>query len=701
MAIASGDPRGVKHLIMQGLKERVSTNELIKRVDESIEGFYHARGYTAFDFDLALLILRLGGRKLLYAMNQCLAIPSIRALRRARRFTRLMPSFGRPTISEVRWNLSEVLGPKIQQLKDAIHHATNPPSSSAGPDAASRKLYGRTGISVCWDEISQEEVACYFPHADSVGGLCREHCGRVDLRLRSFQSAVNIAEDLDKGKVHFGKEVSVLAVASFGEDLRGAFPVAVSPTCKSETPEEGAEILRTVFAAWKDDPDLTEYLGPLWTFASDGDAGRRAMVYSMLMAKKIDLSHPLYKIVGHLPGLNLNVGDDDITADFDWKHEIKRLGRLMRTQDGIVIGDTIVNCHTMTRHLSRIPQLSAVAVDRLMNPSDSQDVPRAIDLLRAISSLSALPLDDYTPTELQEHRAITIVGEMLSAFVDAFISPEWSLTQQVVSLSKYAHMIFALYRQHQASFMPHQLYGDTQTTVKNVIFCIAKQQLLDGNQRFYLYDTGDDKLEELFGNVRMQGGHNPNFSFKQLVDRLGAAIDIDAVFTAHPELHQGSRRRKVTRTEHADHLNHASWTGDTVVDNVNLRSAWAEGRKAATNSLSKLCIAPGFDVLFRSSSSSIDMLQPIRPGKFPGVSMEQDRSLDSEAPAPANSPATRTTSTGTAPGESESEPDSSSSNHVAPGCNTRTSSSASLQGESSSAGGVINNSESELGELVM
>ncbi|KAH9836314.1 uncharacterized protein C8Q71DRAFT_76946 [Rhodofomes roseus] len=87
MAIANGDPRGIKHLITQGLKDRVSTSELLKRVDESTEGVYHARGYSAFDFDLALLILRLGGRKLLYAMNHCLAIPSIRALRRARRFT--------------------------------------------------------------------------------------------------------------------------------------------------------------------------------------------------------------------------------------------------------------------------------------------------------------------------------------------------------------------------------------------------------------------------------------------------------------------------------------------------------------------------------------------------------------------------------------------------------------------------------------
>lgn len=324
MAIASGDPRGVKHLIVQGLKDRVSISELIKRVDESVEGVYHVRGYSAFDFDLALLILRLGGRKLLYAMNQCLALPSIRALRRARQFTRIMPSFSHPTSIEVKWNLREIFGARIARLKDALHTTLTAARASGPGGLTSYHLSAayRTGVTICWDEISQEEVACYFPHADCVGGLCREHCCTVDIHLRCFKSAEDIAFALDQGTVHFGKEVSVVAITSFSPNLRGAFPVAISPTCKSETPAEGGEILRTVLAAWND--ECAEYLGPVWSFASDGDAGRRAMVYEMLMKKSIEPQHPLYKLIGDLPGLNLNVGEGDITADFDWKHEIKR-----------------------------------------------------------------------------------------------------------------------------------------------------------------------------------------------------------------------------------------------------------------------------------------------------------------------------------------------------------------------------------------
>ena len=189
MAVASGDPHGVKHLIVQALKDKVGIPELIRRVDDSIEGVYYARGYLAFDFDLALLILRLGGRKLLYGMNQCLALPSIRALRHAHQFTRIMPSFGRPTSSEIRWNLWQIFGARIKRLKEAMAHAPDMLNSTT----LRSSLHYHTGVTVCWDEISQEEVACYFPHADCVGGLCREHCMLCDIRLRCFQSAEHIA----------------------------------------------------------------------------------------------------------------------------------------------------------------------------------------------------------------------------------------------------------------------------------------------------------------------------------------------------------------------------------------------------------------------------------------------------------------------------------------------------------------------------
>ncbi|KAI0355713.1 hypothetical protein OH77DRAFT_1402816, partial [Trametes cingulata] len=213
-----------------------------------------------------------------------------------------------------------------------------------------------------------------------------------------------------------------------------------------------------------------------------------------------------------------------------------------------------------------------------MNPADAQDVPRAIEFLEAVEEIQRLPVHGCHPGELQETQLIGVVGDLFAAFLDAFIDPDLSLSQQLSSLSKFAHAAFALFRAHGVNFMPNQLYSDMQMTVKNAFFCVAKQQNLNGSKPFYLFLLGDDRLENLFGRVRMQGGHNPNCSLKQLVDRLGAAMDLDAIFTRHPHLDSGSRRLKVTRTEHLDHLNPESWRGQAIADSVSLEAAWRSGQ---------------------------------------------------------------------------------------------------------------------------
>lgn len=253
---------------------------------------------------MALLILRLGGRKLLYALSHLFNLPSIRTLARNTTFTRIMPSLGMPLSAEIRFNVEEIFVSKL---------------AHAHPGS---KFDIRTGMSVMWDEISQEEVSCYFPHLDSVGGLCREHSHLVNTRLTSFDNALSMARALAEGTVHYGKEASVIALGSLDNRLRGAFPIMVSPTCKKETPEASVHILETVLGVWRMVGRCI--YGEIWTFTSDGDANRRVIIYRLFLKHAVGPEHRLFKYIGYLPGLNLLVGDDDITGDFDWKHEIKR-----------------------------------------------------------------------------------------------------------------------------------------------------------------------------------------------------------------------------------------------------------------------------------------------------------------------------------------------------------------------------------------
>ncbi|PIL37672.1 hypothetical protein GSI_01366 [Ganoderma sinense ZZ0214-1] len=615
MAVATSDVPRLGQLVTQCLKEKASVAKIIGRIEDALNGAYQARGYDSDDYDMALLVLRLGGRKLLYSMSQYIALPSLRALRRAAPFTRLMPSLGTPRLDDILFNIKELFLSKIPSL--------NP--------GGVRPFH--SGVVLMWDEVNMEETACYFPHADAVGGFCREHSASVNTRLSTFDAAVNLARRLFEGTLHYGKEASVIAVSSFGRSLRGAFPVLVSPTCKAESPQDSGKLLSTVIEAWS--TLAASYFGPIWSFASDGDAGRRAMVYQQFMKHPIRPDNPLFPYLGNLPGLNLHVGDNDITGDFDWKHELKRIGRLFRTQEGVMIGTTIINHETFKRHLRRSDRTES-DVEQLMNPADSQDVPRAIEFLEAVEEIGVLPTTGCNPAALQEAQLIGAVGELFVAFMDAFIQPEWSLGEQLTSLSKFAHASFALFRHGGVNFMPNQLYGDMQMTVKNAFFCVAKQQLLDDLEPFYLFWLGDDRLETLFGRVRMQGAHNPNFSFKQLLDRLAAAMDLDAIFTRHPHLDPGFRRLKITRTEHLDHLNPESWTGCASVKTVSLESSWRAGRAQAQALLDRINITVNFDTIF-SASPSADLFCRRPDGSWPGVALDEpeDRSLE---PGDLNTP---------------------------------------------------------------
>ncbi|OSX61949.1 hypothetical protein POSPLADRAFT_1081675, partial [Postia placenta MAD-698-R-SB12] len=457
MALARKDVPRLRQLIRQAIKHKTSIRKIVNKIEDCFDGVYKAKGFDTNDLDLALLAYRLGGQGLIYAFSQEIGIPSIRTLRCKKHFKRIMPSLGIPTKEDAIFNMRELFGPKVA-------------------DPAAPKPF-RSGMSVLWDEVSQEEVACYFPHADAVGGFCREHSHLVNTRLTTFENAVSLAEGLDSGVMHYGKEASVIAMASFDTDHRGAYPVLISPTCKSESPKDSGILIQNILDAWQE--TYANDLGPIWSFATDGDASRRVMAYQKFMRHTIKPSHKLFKYLGHLPGLNLCVGDTDITVDFDWKHIIKRFGRLLRTQEGMIVNDTVINPESLFRHLRRSPDLSDLDIEHMLNPADAQDVPKALKFIQAITAIRTYPTDKCTPADHQDIRILGAVGEMLSAFMDAFIHPDWSLTQQLTSLSKYVHIVFVLFCDGRGSFMPHQLYSDSQASVKTQYFNTAKQQLLN------------------------------------------------------------------------------------------------------------------------------------------------------------------------------------------------------------------------------
>ncbi|KAJ7575718.1 hypothetical protein C8J56DRAFT_900688 [Mycena floridula] len=379
-------------------------------------------------------------------------------------------------------------------------------------------------VSILIDEMVLEEQASHFKHSNSVGGLCWLHTTSFQLVLRSYQLALFLAQGIGLGTFHLAKEVTVTAVSLFSESR--SYPILAAPTCKKETADDAMSQMQLIIDAFNRIARGT--VGAIWSFATNGDAIRRAASYTMFVKTALSEDSPLWNILGVLGklGFNLFTGDFDITLDFDFKHLLKHM---------------LVDTFTFN---SRLPYHTPESVQQLLYPSDAQNVPCAIDLFMSIIDLRNLPCISDDPSEIDTMDALKLLAEILESLLDPFFNPEHSLQEQVTSLTKYSHLT------------------DSQTMVKNAYFCIATQQLLDGKSSFYLFDLGDDKLEKLFGRIHMLGGHCSGMNYCQAIERLGQATDIDAVFEREPDWDPGFQRLKMTRTAHPDHLNAKAWKGD-------------------------------------------------------------------------------------------------------------------------------------------
>ncbi len=105
--------------------------------------------------------------------------------------------------------------------------------------------------------------------------------------------------------------------------LYSARLILISGSCKRETGSQHATLIKTAY--------LASHKSKLRTIsiASDGESQRGEALVHMTFKCQLDPASPIYDMLHPLPLMNLEVGDDDLTADKDYKHIFKRLRNLM------------------------------------------------------------------------------------------------------------------------------------------------------------------------------------------------------------------------------------------------------------------------------------------------------------------------------------------------------------------------------------
>ncbi|KAF8074122.1 hypothetical protein FPV67DRAFT_1446920 [Lyophyllum atratum] len=601
--IASNEISGLRRMLTVALKRGTSPSSLCALLDRAIKGVYKPRGYTPRDLDISFLTKALGGPKLLYALNKSHGLASVSTVKRAFKIPHLLPSVGIPSKEEVNSNITAFLDPEIKPLPVRLREGDQIP-----------------GNVIQMDNVAIEARARYCARRDCILGLCREHASNVDTKVTSMDNihavrkAIFKEEDPAK-KVCLAAEATVVAIAPYAqEDHYTPVPLVLSPSDKTEKKSALASWIQTVVDSYNNHEQGATLYGPIWSIASDGDSTYRAAKHQICMKKKLDPTSTLGAMLAPLIGLNYYTSKEEITTTCDPKHIFKRFATLLRHSEGIMIGDTNLKPTDIITHLSCLPGVTREIAQNLLDPVDKQNVPKAVQLIQELGNLKNLetPLN---PGDAKRRDHIVFTAEFLGYFLYPFIKVEMSLSDQVRSLSTYAHLAAAMQLTHGTDCLTGALYADSQAVVKNILFTIARLKIINPDLKFYIILEGTDRLELVFSDCRIQD-HARNFDIEQLSGKLSVAALVNAAFQRNPDLDRGHQRLSLKDALGIDHVNPKSWLGSVRVGDVDLELEWSAGQNAA-RALLKQYFDEDLDFPKIFSSPGHDLLRPA--GDYVGV----------------------------------------------------------------------------------
>jgi hypothetical protein len=313
--------------------------------------------------------------------------------------------------------------------------------------------------------------------------------------------------------------------------------------------------------------------------------------------------------------MNLQVGDDDLTADKDYKHVFKRLRNLLLRENGSIVHGVHLKPSVLRSHFHN-NNMTLMRINYLLNPNDRQDVKLAYDVLREVWTLPDSG-PDARPGFYQARKSFQTLGALFLHIMMPYICIDLSLSEQLVHLSAAAHLLAALFAEDHigTGLMPTQLYIDIMIMIKNVYFCVAKAKVDDPEGSFWIVLLGTDRLETLYGILRTMVGNDANLDLLQLCHRLTGTTEVSTILAKYPQWDRAPRRLKLPALSkdglmivhaHADHINPASWRGNVKVSHVILQTCWKLGRLQIEEDF------PSLSSILRSiTESSFDILSPL------------------------------------------------------------------------------------------
>ncbi|KAL1658019.1 hypothetical protein GGF50DRAFT_68089, partial [Schizophyllum commune] len=552
VAIARGRTARVDRILQMCIRRGAGAGTMIAMVYQASAGLYHPKSYDEEDHLKGLLLWRLGGTRVAGIAHRIFGTPAISTLRQNASVAKFIASPAAPTVIEVQANLEA----GIEAIKDLL--------------GVLDKEEGILHAIAMWDEIKTEKRPRWCEKTNKFLGVCRECQGAHGTEFSCRADLEGLFDEIERGEVHLASEATVGAIGLLSSDTRlySARPVLISGSCKNETAEAHAKVLQVTIDGINSRKSITR--ARIISLASDGEARRGKALIQLTFKYTLPTTSPIYPLLSPLHLLDLHVGEDDITADKDYKHvAFKRIRNAVLREKGVLVLGIYVTPSVVRKHLKDAGRASN-HVEAILNASDKQDVELAYLLEH---DLASLPPADSSQSEIyvETREALRLFGTLCYHLTVIYTCVDLTLDEQLEHASSAAHMLLPLFKHNNAKgkFLPTQLLIDLMLMIKNLFFCVAKAKVDRPRSNFYAILLGTDRVETLFGILRTMVGNDSNLDVLQLALRATGTIEVANILANHPEWDRSPRRLRIPvlardgqPVPNVDHISPRIWRGD-------------------------------------------------------------------------------------------------------------------------------------------
>ena len=384
---------------------------IIGRLNDAIRSKYRAN-YSEMEKDVAALVYRIGGPRLLHIMHV---------------------SHGLPGVSTT-----------FQHYKIKMQYF----SASVDETFDARIKHNTVGIQqnpskinvIKMDEIAVKSRLRWNNADDKIYGLCYEHSQGHSMSFDSMDDILRLTGLIKAGTCHKTKESLVVALGEVANGGHTAPFLSLPSCCKSES-DEFVKMIESIFRNLKCD-----------VVATDGDAMRRKTFCKMSKPVK-DLQ--VKKKLDQLPLFDLNVINGEKALYFDDKHCAKRFRGVIVSESRGCKVDGFIIARDQLLHAFKKAGISRY--EDALNPADRQNVGAVLKLHQLIEEAikhGGVNSDEFPGDMLKGLKGVWLVFDgILCVFAD----PSVSLREQLTKLSVLSHALLYLYRRGGTNFIPRPI----------------------------------------------------------------------------------------------------------------------------------------------------------------------------------------------------------------------------------------------------